>query len=544
MSTGDDKTDVLVIGGGPVGMTVAAELARHGLRPRVFERKPGPVQHSHASILHVRTQEVFDAMGVEGFIERGHFFEQMVLRAFGKRLGAIQLSGVDSPRPGPIDIWQSHTEALLLTHLGKLGIAVERPVEVVSVRVEEAFTEAVIRHADGREETARAPWIIGCEGSSSLVRNTLGIPFEGFRYEQREFVQTDARVRWSYPAGKGYAFIEEDRFMGFFPYDANGFYRVLCAREDRDPSNRQPPTIEEMQQLVREVADPDAELHDVAWLNRFRTQHKIAKQFRSGRALIAGDAAHVHVPVAGQGMNTGIQDAFNLAWKLAAVHQGRAPAALLDTYHAERHPVAESLLRFTDRGFRILVQPGGLAGFGLRTLAPLGLELDAVQERARAVIEQVAVAYPDSPLTEEHARGNGPQAGERAPHAVVVRGTDRQTVSLFEAMKGTSWSLLLFPGKPGRKGTEAARELSALGAEVGKRYPDVRAFLLAQEPSQGAEGVGFLLHDRESSAHQAYGAEEPLLCLIRPDGYLGWRGGLGAAQSLRAYLGRWLHAQA
>ncbi len=317
--------DVFIIGAGPVGMVTAAELTRYGVSVRIVDKRSAPVEHSHASIVHARTLEVFEAMGiVNGWLLHGYPFRKTTFFAFGKKLGQLKIEGVDSPYPAPRDIGQNVTERLLIEHLERINVKVERPVEAISFTQNDDYATVTLRHTDGKEEIVQAKWVVSAEGSGSMVRKTLNIPFEGDRYDNQEFVQTDAHIRWSYPVGEGYMFINKHRFLGMFPFDDKGFYRILCARPDKNPQDKSDPTLEQMQQIVREIADPQAELSNPKWLNRFRTQHRKAASFREGRALLAGDAGHVHVPVGGQGMNTGIQDAFNLSWKLAYVIRGLA----------------------------------------------------------------------------------------------------------------------------------------------------------------------------------------------------------------------------
>ncbi|MBO3459397.1 FAD-dependent monooxygenase [Aetokthonos hydrillicola Thurmond2011] len=533
--------DVLIIGAGPVGMVTAAELTRYGISVRIVDKRAKPVEHSHASIVHARTLEVLEAMGiVEGWLENGYPFRKTTFFAFGKKLGQLLIEGVDSPYPVPRDIGQNITEHLLIEHLNQVGVKIERPVEAIEFIQDDEKVTVTLLHPDNHQEVVEAKWVVSAEGSGSIVRKKLNIEFEGERYEGQEFVQTDARIRWSYPVGEGYMFINKDRFLGLFPFDSEGFYRILCARPDQNPQNKSDPTLEEMQQIVREIADKNAELSEPKWLNRFRTQHRKAARFREGRAFLAGDAGHVHVPVGGQGMNTGIQDAFNLSWKLAYVIRGLAQPHLLDTYNTERQPVAKALLETTDSGFRLMVEPNNITELALQFLGPVVFRTDMVTHHIRDIVEEVTISYKKGTISEDYGGSHGPQAGDRAPDATVVRLSDCATVRLFQVLQGTQWNLLLFAGKKPSASTDT--QLKNLANTIVSKYPQtVRTHYVTTIPVEPQSEFSVLV-DRLEYLHDKYGAEQACLYLIRPDWYIGFRAGLSDYNKLLDYLAKLLKA--
>ena len=540
----ESAPDVLIVGAGPVGLTTAAELTRHGARVRIVDRRAGPVEYSQAAMVQVRTQEVLAAMGiVDGWLAGGHRLERLTVRAFGKKLGVVHASGVESPYPGPLFVGQDVTERLLVEHLERHGVRVEREVEATHFTSYADRVSVRLRHLkdDHREEIVRVPWVVSCEGSSSKARDAAGIPFDGARYTGQEFVQADVRVHWSYPTGDGYGFVNKERTLIMLPFDARGRYRVLCARAEQVGGPQGPPTLEEMQTIAREMTgDPGLWLSDPWWLNRFRTQHRLAGRFREGRIFIAGDAGHVHVPVGGQGMNYGMQDAFNLAWKLAAVVRGDAhPEPLLASYNAERHKVDAELLHGTDAGFRALVQPGAWKGLAMRLVGPLAVGSETVQDRIRNLLSGLKVNYHGSPLAEDHGGSTGPAAGDRAPDAPVVALARRETVSLFSLLYPTGrWTLLLFGGLEPAEAD--CWKLAAAGAEVITdfgRMVNAHFVLTDLELANTIEG-GSVLLDREHNAHEHYGVKHPCIYLVRPDGYVGFRGGVEHGGELLAYLYR------
>jgi 2-polyprenyl-6-methoxyphenol hydroxylase-like FAD-dependent oxidoreductase len=252
-------TDVIVIGAGPVGLTLASELLRHGASVRIVEKQPELCQHPNAAVVHVRTLEILAMMGcVEGFQKEGWALPGMHIRAFDKRIGYVDLGGVDSPYPRPVCIGQQYTVALLNRHFETLGGQVEFQVEAAGFEQDENGVRVrLIHHArKDQEEIAEGKFVVSCEGSASMVRKTLGIDFPGERYLGREFLQTDANVRWTYPHGFGYQFATDDHILLLFPYDGTGHYRIILARADHDPDNTEPPALEEMQELMQQLADP------------------------------------------------------------------------------------------------------------------------------------------------------------------------------------------------------------------------------------------------------------------------------------------------
>ena len=539
-----NSVDVLVIGAGPVGLTMAGELKRHGVSVRLIDKKAKPDPHPNAAVVHVRTLEILSFMGaVEGFLRDGHPFREANARAYGKRVGTILPGGVDSPYPEPRTLGQHHTERFLTEHLERLGGRVERAVEAFSIEQDGAEVRVGLRHLEdkNREEMAAFRWVVGCEGSKSVTRESAGIGFKGERYGGKEFLQIDAMIRWIHPHGPAYQFVDHEHFVFCFPYDGNGFYRIIAARKDRNPENNEAPTLEEMQAIVRSVTDSSTELYDPTWYNRFRSGYRLADKFREGRTFIAGDAAHVHIPLGGQGMNFGIHDAFNLGWKLAAVIKGEARPSLLETYETERRPVDESLIHWTDRGFHLLIEHEAIAGRIMSLVGPTLFQMTSVMQKIRDGLAEMKVCYPESALSEDHGGSSGPAAGDRAPDAVVVRMPERETSTLFRVMHGTRWTLLLFAGLTPT--TEELEKLERMSASLSFLYGarlGIDLILCGVPPVPVHENwAARILMDTEQYAHAKYGAENATcLYLIRPDGYIGFRGGLEQQSHLVAYLKR------
>ena len=531
--------DVLIAGAGPVGMTAAHELTRYGVTCRITDGAEGTKEISKALILHVRTQEVFDAMGLSTALAAEVApLKQVEVHAYGTRLGHWTLDGIHSPHPHPVIHGQNRTEHLLERAINAQGVRVEWQTSITGLTQDTDGVTATLHHADGRDETVRARYLIGCDGSKSVVRQALGIQFEGDHYTGEQFIQTDAKITWTLPAGVSYLFLTQVGYMMVIEMP-DGYVRVFISLPDTNFEDKSDPTLDDILTNLRAMGSPEAELSDPVWLSRYRTSHRTATHFREGRVFLAGDAGHEHVPIGGQGMNTGIQDAFNLGWKLAQVIRGTAQPPLLDSYNIERHPIAEQLINGTDRAYRFVLSPDERQQGLLQFLGPFAMQSEKLQQQFRETLEEVTIGYPTSPLSEDHGGGSGPIAGQRALDAMVVRLADRQTIHLYDALRVPQWSLLLFTGTRSSDSTTAA--LAQVGQAVQQHYGQLVApHLIVTSAAPPADSLwnGSVLMDREQYAHDAYGVVGPCIYLIRPDWYVGFRGPLAASEALLAYLGR------
>lgn len=557
--------DVLVVGAGPVGLTLAAELLRHGVPCRVVDMNEGPSIWSKAAAVHARTLEVFEAMGVvDEALARGRQLHGVGLYAGQKRISHFSTDSMDSPYPFILGLSQRETEQILEKHLVALGGKVERNVELASFAREGEALVATLVHDGGRRETMRVGWLCGCDGAHSLVRRTLAVPFVGAAYEEA-ILQADVRIRWPFdvPEDEGMFFVSPHGPLGALPLLAEGRYRLLVLVP---PEEHVDPTLEQFQVLMDERGPAGARVEDPAWMVAFRFHHRMVPRYRVDNVFLLGDAAHIHSPVGGQGMNIGIQDAFNLAWKLALVASGRGHASLLESYHAERHPIAAATVAATDVATKVATRVLGLKSpiaqkirdelFGLAAWVPV------VEGRIARLVGGIAVDYRESPAVGEHVVSlrdavtgahatpeaptitdwisfeRGPHPGERVadvdldePHA----GKDR----LFELLRGTAHVLLLFGGQ--EESAAGYENLGRLAAEVAARFGDLVRPLLIAPHGRAAEGLpeGIeVVRDSGGALHHRFGARNECLYLIRPDGYVGFRSQPAAWETLKAYLGR------
>lgn len=444
-------TKVLVCGGGPTGLLAGLLLARGlgGSVVRVVDAQPAPSPLSKALAVQVRTLEILTALGLaEEAIRRGLPFEGVTLHSAGCEV-PITLSNVDSPRPHALILPQSDLEDILRRALLAEGVRVERNCRLQGFLEGDAGVEVELHHFRDNGKLDRAEKVgvrilIGCDGAHSTVRHGLQIPFEGGHYEN-EFILTDCRCSFGEVGGsarrleRGVHFgVEGSRgIMLLFPFAEEGRYRIVCTRAVHKigPGDRltgaAPKSAElpEFADRAREIFGAEFELSDPTWLATYKIHSRLARRYSSagGRVFIAGDAAHVHSPVGGLGMNTGLQDAYNLAWKIVLVLRGVAGRELLESYEAERRPVGGFLVNRTDAAFRAVVG-GGCAFHAARWLLlnPLfgrNLVLPFVVHRMPNVVSQINITYSGGPLAPLKGGRRSVVAGDRAPDVTGLEWT-------------------------------------------------------------------------------------------------------------------------
>ena len=515
------SVDVLVVGAGPTGLALAAFLTAEGASVRLVDRLPDRVHESRALAIQPRTLELLAGLGVTAeLVARGNRGVRVVMH-FPRRTVAANLFELgldDTAYPYLLFLSQAVTEEVLGAHLATRGVPVERRVELVDLRQDADGVTCELAGPDGASSRCRARFVVGCDGQRSSVRQLAGIRFGGSAYPQT-FVLADVEADGIAP-GSAHAFVTPQGLLFFFPLGRPTTWRMLAMRPpDETGLLDEAPTLADVQILCDTYTGGDVWLHSPAWRTRFRIHHRRAEHYRAGRVFVAGDAAHVHSPAGAQGMNTGIQDAANLAWKLAAASRGSVSGVLLDSYEGERAPVGREVLRFTDRAFRIATSTSAPLRFARGRVAPilvpLALRLAVARSRGVRLVTELDIRYRDSALSVDapEAPRHGPRAGDRVPDAPVV--VDGRPTSLHHVLGSPGFHLLLLGPRGAWTDETVMARASRSGVAVHRLSDDARA------------GV---VHDVDGTARRLFGADGGAVhVLVRPDGYIAHRGGANLA---------------
>ncbi len=533
---------------------LACQLARFGVPFVIVDRKAGPTTQSRALVVHARSLELYDGLGIgEEAVSLGRQVTGIRLFVRGRPVEGLSLvaSGQEeTAHPYLLVLEQSRNEALLQDCLQRGGGSVRWRTTVEAVSPDASGVDVQLQDADGNPMHWRCDWVIGCDGARSLVRKACGLRFTGGTY-RNEFYVVDARVDGDLPRDEVVPSLSHDAFALFVPMPGERRYRVVGAVPASPDAPERPPnhddddedededehtllratpasdagqlTYSAIESAIRNRVDVDIRLSDVDWFATYRVHHRCVERFRHGRCLLAGDSAHVHSPVGGQGMNTGLQDAANLGWKLALVVQGRASDALLDSYHEERWPVAQSLLRTTDNAFRLVVtQAAPVRTFRMQVLPHLVARLLERPGLRRALfrrLSQIGIAYRRSLLVDaadavsvdrlfdaspEVLGGPVLRAGDRLPFAVIKPPLSHEPMPVHRWLAAPGFNVLLLDrhGDPAVHMAACAQELAA--CDLGPMR------IRAVPHGPGSEAL-----------YDALGVQDEALVVVRPDQHIG-----------------------
>lgn len=553
-----DVLDVLVVGAGPTGLTLAGELLRRGLTVRVIDEAEAPTVQSRAIVVHARTLEILDDIGVADALRaRGVELHGATIYANGQPVFRTRFEQLDTRFPYLLSVAQSETEAVLAELLERRGGRVERKTSLDGFRQDGTGVNAMTTGPDGEREV-RAAWLVGCDGARSTVRKALDIPFDGDTYDAR-FLLADVKIDWDVRTDMVSSWFADDGMVACFPMrDAR--WRVI-ATDTADVASDVEPSLDEVQTLFAKRTASKGVLSDPVWTARFRIHCRQVAHYRDDRVFLAGDAAHIHSPAGGQGMNTGIQDAHNLAWKLALVHRGHARALLLDSYHAERHEIGRAVLRGTDLATKIGTLESPLARTVRDELARFLTSFHAVQKGIARQVAELAVSYEESALVGEDrmsvlkarvgtAAGaesptvgahrqfeSGPRPGTRALDGRVRVPGEGAPTRLLSCIDTRFHTLLLFDGRSASD--EGYTRLAHIASRVAERFGEsVRTWVVTpqrERPAALPSDLDVLL-DADHEIETRYGATSECLYVVRPDLYVGYRAQPPSEEKLVAWL--------
>jgi 2-polyprenyl-6-methoxyphenol hydroxylase-like FAD-dependent oxidoreductase len=534
----------LVVGAGPVGLTMAAHLHHHGIPCRIVDRSPAASPYSKALVLWPRSLEMLDALGIaDDFTAAGMFIGAARIHGGDRLLVHVALELSDTRFPKALMLAQNETERLLTEHLHRAGVSVERSVELTALTDKGDHVVGTLRHGNGRDETVSCRWLLGCDGSHSTVRKAMGAEFTG-EEEPNDWMLADCRVDGPVPQDELSLFWHARGILAFFPF-APGRCRVIAdlgpARGAGRPAD---PTLADVQAAVDERGPQGVRLSEPHWLSGFRIHERKVAEYRRGRVFLAGDAAHIHSPAGGQGMNTGMQDTWNLAWKVALVEAGKALPSLLDSYSTERSAVGDLVLRNAGQLTRVATLRNPIGRRIRNLLARVLGRITAFRRSFARGLSELDIRYQNSPLNgETNGRRwsrSGIRPGDRLPDTRVLVPSVGREEWLLRLLRSGRHHLLLLPahGEP-----YAMDALGKIYSQVEANYSDViETHVIVSDVTLPAAAAGqkFVLHDPAGAMRRMLGARATALALVRPDGYLCYRAQPALWEGLQAQLQRYL----
>ena len=562
-------TDVIIVGAGPIGLSLACALRHHGVDCRLLEERTELSKDSKAHNVWSRPQELLHSVGVlDALAQKAYRIEKINVVLNGNPLDEVAVDQVQSPFPQALYSGQDVIETTLGEVLESKGGKVERGRKVTKIEPdEEGVTVTIVPHLEANDEddkgdhderhqsgdteeapteTLRCRILVGADGVKGTVRKQLGLDFENTPFERRATRQIDIKLKWERPTDPNqlWFFLYHNGFAGVMPV-WGGYHRIFFLEDDAEVPDRDP-TLDEMQARAREViGDPSITISDPIWTSHGRFKHGVAPCYSQGRVYLAGDAGHHTLPIGGQGMNAGFHDSVGLAWRLAMELAGHAGAPILDSYGGERQGAHQDLDEDQAKGFKRLMYRGPLQDLAInaaaKALPNIGSRLFGSDD-----LQQLSVAYPKSALSEDHLgtrqllRSHVPHAGDRAPDAIVTA-SDGATQSLFSQIYNPDgwtwgWSLLAFDGRQ-----EDAEPLlqTAITAVSSWKWIRPRLILAAPVASETKDGDAPRFFDRDGHAHSAYALEGiAALILIRPDGHIAFRGAANHPELLQKFCAR------
>jgi 2-polyprenyl-6-methoxyphenol hydroxylase-like FAD-dependent oxidoreductase len=518
--------EVLIVGAGPTGLSLANLLARMGVSFLLIDKKEGPSRSSKAFAIHARSLEIFDQLGIaqqaiaQGSIDNTVHVYSRNQEKLRFRLHAL-LPG-ESPFPYFLVLAQNRTEQLLVEALQAQEQAIYWQHTLTALTQTSAGLKASIATPEGGMQQLQTRYLIGCDGAGSTVREQAGFHFRGKTFSPT-FYLADAGLDWPFAHGDIYITLAPDHLSLIFSFQEKGRYRIFNFLNRGKGRHLNELDAATFQAILDTNSYLPKRIREADWFSVYKIHSRITSSFQQGNICLAGDAAHVHSPVGGQGMNTGIQDAYNLAWKLALLVQEHAPEELLKTYQEERHPIAKALHATTDRYFQLMVNESRAADFFRQHLFPRLLGLVVGLSRLRKALfmrfSQLGIHYRFSSLSHDPDPAgfppSAPRPGDRAPWLRLGHGED--SISFFSLFGPAHFCVLLCSWQPQQQGVV-----------------DIQAYF-ARHPSAWVR-LEMLRAARHKAFCKRYGIRGNAVFIIRPDGHIGYRSAAPSVEGVRGYL--------
>lgn len=508
------KTDVIIVGAGPTGLALACQLIRYGVDFVIFDKKETTTPFSKAIGVQARTLEIYEQIGLaDELIAQGAIAEKARMVVGGQVRGEVEFKEIGkglSLYPYVLIVEQGNHEKILYDFIKSNGKDVRWQSELENFTQDDSGIKANVKNANGETETIEAKFLVGCDGAKSIVRHALGLTFEGSTFE-RMFYVADVEINWKFSHDALMVFLMKNNLLAFFPMvGGENRFRIVGTFPEEFAKDEGEVLYEEIEEQIKKDAELDLDITKVNWFSTYKVHTRHVSRFSAGRCFLAGDSAHIHTPAGAQGMNTGIQDGYNLAWKIAVLLKGFANLGILETYNQERLENAVNLLKTTDRFFNLVASPEPILAY-LRThvfpyVAGAAFSLEAVKKFVFPRISQIAINYRHSALS----KNNGDfsvKAGDRMPYFPV------DGASIYDRLREPKFHLLTF--------LDGQTKESPLSGTVGDKYPGLMDFQSIPLYPNVAE---------------IFGAKESFTVLLRPDNYIGFISTGVSADALLNYL--------
>jgi 2-polyprenyl-6-methoxyphenol hydroxylase-like FAD-dependent oxidoreductase len=509
------QTDVLIVGAGPTGLALACQLIRHGVDFTIIDKNETTTPHSKAIGVHARTLEIYEQIGLaEPLIDLGAVAEKARMIVGGEVRGEVSFAGIGkgmSPYPYVLLVEQGKHEMLLYDHITAEKKEVRWLTTLESFEQNESGVKAFLKNAGGGTTTVEAKFLVGCDGARSIVRQSLGLEFSGSTFE-RIFYVADVQMDWEFSHDALHVCLMKDQLLVFFPMTGEKQWRIVGTFPEEFAKDEGEVLYEEIEEQIKRDSRLDLDVTRVNWFSTYKVHTRHADKFSAGRCFLAGDSAHIHTPAGAQGMNTGIQDGYNLAWKLALVLRGRASLEILNTYNEERLPNAVALTQTTDRFFDLVASPSPMLSFVRMNIFPyvagFAFRTDAVKRFVFPRISQIGINYRGSSLG-KNVGSFDVKPGDRMPWFEI------EGRSIYDSLHEPVFHLLVF--------SDGKAEIPPLPDDLIEKW---------------RECIDSHFFDLNEKIAGIFGSSGSFFVILRPDNYVGLISDEFAPEMVRTYLAK------